>query len=96
MKFLAIIDVAPDADIETIRAKVPDELEAAWKLYASGALREAYLTDKPSRVVFILEARDAEEAEETLNARREGRLRGRPDRAQAVHKLVEALRLKGQ
>jgi len=66
MKVLAIIDVAPNASIDVIRAELKKELREAWRLYGSGMLREAYATDVPTRVVFVLEAQDMPHAEEGL------------------------------
>ncbi len=59
MKILAIIDVAPDAPLETIRAEIGHELMGSWQLFTAGVLREAYTTESPGRVVFVLEADDA-------------------------------------
>ncbi|MFY9968523.1 MAG: dimeric alpha+beta barrel [Roseiarcus sp.] len=67
MKLLAIIDVAPDAPVEEIRRELGKELKGSWDLFAAGVLREAYLTDTPTRVVFILEAADMTDAEEQLD-----------------------------
>ncbi len=67
MKLLAIIDVAPDAAVEEIRRELANELKGSWDLFAAGVIREAYLTDAPTRVVFILEAADVTDAEEQLD-----------------------------
>jgi hypothetical protein len=61
MKFLAIIDVADNAPMEAIRAGLREELRHSWALFAGGTLREAYATEKPTRIVFVLEARSAEQ-----------------------------------
>jgi hypothetical protein len=66
MKILALIDVAPGAGVESIRAELVDELKGSWQLFSSGVLREAYATATPSRVVFVLEAADAADAERLL------------------------------
>ncbi len=58
MKILAIVEVAEGADISRIRADLHSELNASWALFAADALREAYLTQAPTRVVFVLEATD--------------------------------------
>jgi hypothetical protein len=68
MKLLAIIDIAPDMPIETVRAGLADELKGSWELFASGVLREAYLTDTPTRAVFVLEAEGVAQAEQRLGA----------------------------
>ena len=68
MKVLAIIDMAPNASIDVIRGELKKELREAWRLYGSGVLREAYATDVPTRVVFLLEAQDIAHAEEGLRA----------------------------
>ena len=66
MKVLAIIDVASDARMETVRSQLADEVKGSWALFASGVLREAYATAAPTRVVFVLEADDLASAEEQL------------------------------
>lgn len=67
MKFMAIIDVVPGARLEILRADLPNEVRESWKLFAAGAIREAYATDAPTRVVFVLEAADAAGAAADLN-----------------------------
>jgi len=67
MKILAIIDVAPSAPIETVRAELAKELKGSWDLFASGILREAYATATPTRVVFVLEVEDTAQAEGHLS-----------------------------
>jgi hypothetical protein len=62
MKVLAIIEVAPGASVESIRSQLVDELLASWALFLSGVLREAYATDKPTRLIFIFEADDVHQA----------------------------------
>ncbi|THD42093.1 MAG: dimeric alpha+beta barrel [Bradyrhizobium sp.] len=62
MKFIAIIDVVPGAPLENVKADLPNEVRESWKLFAAGALREAYATDAPTRVVFVLESADAASA----------------------------------
>ena len=66
MKVLAIIDVAPGAQMETVRSRLADEIKGSWALFASGVLREAYATAAPTRVVFVLEADDLAHAGEQL------------------------------
>ena len=66
MKILAIIDVAPGTQMESVRAKLANELKGSWALFASSVLREAYATATPTRVVFVLEAEGAVHAEEHL------------------------------
>lgn len=62
MKCLAIIDVADKAPIDAIRAGLRDELRHSWTLFVEGTLREACATDKPTQIVFVLEANSVEEA----------------------------------
>lgn len=62
MRFLAIIDVADNAPIEAVRAGLREELRHSWALFADGTLREAYATEKPTRIVFVLEAASAQQA----------------------------------
>jgi hypothetical protein len=51
MKLLAIIDLKPGSNIEAVRSELANELNGCWDLYASGALREAYSTAIPTRVI---------------------------------------------
>jgi hypothetical protein len=67
MKILALIDVAPEASVGTIRAQIANELKGSRDLFASGALREAYPTGAPNRIVFVLEADSTARAEEHLH-----------------------------
>jgi hypothetical protein len=62
MKFFAIIDVADDAPIEAIRIGLREELRQSWALFLDGTLREAYATEQPTRIVFVLETNSADEA----------------------------------
>ena len=62
MKILALIDVAPDADLQKLRAGLTDEVRGSWELYTTGILREAYATATPTRVVFVLEAASFDDA----------------------------------
>ncbi len=66
MKVLAILTLKPEATLETVRAELANEIRGSWKLFASGVLREAYATDVPSRVVFVIEADDFVAAERHL------------------------------
>jgi hypothetical protein len=62
MKILALIDIARGADMHQVRSNLEQELRESWRLYADGTLREAYATATPTRVVFVLEARDVDDA----------------------------------
>jgi hypothetical protein len=66
MKFLAIIDVADNAPMEAVRAGLREELRHSWALFAGGTLREAFATEKPTRIVFVLEVDGAEAAASQL------------------------------
>ena len=66
MNILAILDVLPGAPMDSIWSKLANELKGSWALFAAGVLREAYATETPTRVVFVLEAEDAAHAEEHL------------------------------
>jgi hypothetical protein len=66
MKVLAIIDVAPGANMAELRKALPEEIKGSWGLFASGVLREAYATASPTRVVFVLEAESVAAAEAHL------------------------------
>ena len=90
MKFIAIIDVVPGAPLENLKADLPNEVRESWKLFAAGALREAYATDAPTRVVFVLESADAASAATDLGKLpliRAG-LGLRTHRTPAIRKLV--------
>lgn len=56
MKVLAIITLASSAEISGVRDHLHDELRKSWGLYSRNVIREMYLTEDPTRVVFILEA----------------------------------------
>jgi len=66
MKTLAIISVAPGAETATIRQHLADELRGSWEMFANGTLREAYATENPGRVVFILETASLDDARTLL------------------------------
>ena len=66
MKVLAIIDVAADVKLEHLVSRLEEELRSSWRLFAADVLREAYVTQMPTRVVFVLEADDIRRAEEQL------------------------------
>lgn len=66
MKILALVQVAPDAPMDRVRADLAKELEGSWSLFASDILREAYVTAAPMRVVFVLEAQDVQNAKQHL------------------------------
>jgi hypothetical protein len=66
MKILAIIDVAPHANMDTIRTELAGEVRGSWKLFEQAVLRDAYATSSPTRVVFVLEADDIKSAEAHL------------------------------
>ncbi len=68
MKCLAIIDVADGAPLPEIRAGLGEELRGSWSLYLAGILREAYATETPTRVVFVLETASEAEAAAHLDA----------------------------
>jgi hypothetical protein len=70
VKILALIDLVPGQRLEDVRAELAQELAASWRLFAGGILREAYATQVPTRVAFVLEAEDLTHAE--------GQLRGLP------------------
>jgi hypothetical protein len=66
MKVLAMLTLVPGAQMETLRARLADELRSSWALYASGVLREVYATDDPKRVVFVMETDDTAAARRLL------------------------------
>jgi hypothetical protein len=68
MKFLALIEVTPGAGWEKIRAELVQELKGSWSLYEEGTLREAYATESPGRVVFVLKTPTRPNAEAQLPA----------------------------
>jgi hypothetical protein len=67
MKILAIVDIAENASVDRIRAELKSELRASWALFSSGVLREAYATEEPTQVVFVLEAPDIAAARQALD-----------------------------
>ena len=62
MKILALISLKNGVSMDEVRPELAAELQGSWQLYLGGALREAYLTESPARVVFILEANGPQEA----------------------------------
>jgi hypothetical protein len=66
VKVLVILTLVPQTPLETIRKELADELKGSWALYADDVLREAYATDDPKRVVFMVEAADADAAKRIL------------------------------
>ncbi len=56
MKILALVSLRPDAPPDQIRSQLTEELKGSWSLYREGTLREAYATDLPTRIVFVMEA----------------------------------------
>jgi hypothetical protein len=67
MKVLAIIDMVPGANVEELRAELPNELRGSWALFSAGVLREVYATATPARVVFVLEVDDLAQATQHLD-----------------------------
>jgi hypothetical protein len=63
MKVLAIFTLTPKARLDTAPAELAYEIRGSCWLFASGVLREAYATEIPSRVVFVIEADNAAAAE---------------------------------
>jgi hypothetical protein len=63
MKVLAIFTLKPEARLHAARAELANEIRGSCWLFASGVLREAYATELPSRVVFVIEADNAAAAE---------------------------------
>jgi muconolactone delta-isomerase len=66
MKVLAILTLMPQAQLETVRAELANELKLSWALYASGVLREVYATEDAKRVVFIVASADIDAARQVL------------------------------
>jgi hypothetical protein len=66
MKVLAVVHLAPSADLLQVRRLLGEELRGSWKLFSQDIIREAYLTDDASRIVFVLEAEHAAAAETHL------------------------------
>jgi hypothetical protein len=66
MKVLAVVNLAASANLSDVQRLLGDELRESWKLYAENIIREAYITDHPARVVFVLEAADLAAAEAQL------------------------------
>jgi hypothetical protein len=68
MKVLAMLTLKPDARLDAVRADLANEIRGSWSLFASGVVREAYATELPSRVVFIIEADSVADAERSLSS----------------------------
>ncbi|CAL75726.1 conserved hypothetical protein; putative dimeric alpha+beta barrel [Bradyrhizobium sp. ORS 278] len=66
MKILCIVTLSPTADRNEVARRLSEELRESWTLYAGGVIREAYATDDPTQVVFVLEAADIATAEAAL------------------------------
>ena len=66
MKVLAVVSLAASADLSEVRRLLVEELRGSWTLFSENIVREAYMTDDPSRVVFVLEAEDLAAAEGRL------------------------------
>jgi len=66
VKILAILTLKPEISLPVIRAQLAEELRGSWALYSSGLVREVYATERPTRVVFVLEAADVPSATERL------------------------------
>ena len=69
MKVLAIIGLSETADRSQVVGRLNEELQESWELFAGGVIREAYMTDDPSRVAFVLETTDLAAAETALRRR---------------------------
>jgi hypothetical protein len=66
MRVLVILTLKPDAKLDSVRSELANEIRGSWALYSSGIIREAYTTDRPTRIVFVLEADNAASAEKHL------------------------------
>jgi hypothetical protein len=66
MKVLAVVCLAASADMSEVRSHLRDELRGSWTLFSENIIREAYLTDDPARIVFVLEAENLSAAEAHL------------------------------
>jgi len=51
---------------DVVRAELASEIRGAWSLYAAGIIREAYASESPTRVIFIMESDGATGAERHL------------------------------
>jgi hypothetical protein len=58
MKISALVGLKEGAAMDQVRTELAAELHGSWKLYLADVIREAYLTESVSRVVFVLEAAD--------------------------------------
>lgn len=67
MKVLATLEMSATADRGKVIGQLNDELKSSWKLFEQDVLREAYGTDNPGRVVFIMEASEITAAQAALN-----------------------------
>jgi hypothetical protein len=58
MKIMAIVTLASSAKLSEVGRLLKDELRGSWKLFSENIIREAYATDDPARIVFVLETVD--------------------------------------
>jgi hypothetical protein len=68
MKILAIEKEVPGIKDEDYKPHLKPEALKAWELYQQGIIRELYFTKTDNFAVLILECKDADEANEYLNA----------------------------
>ncbi len=66
MKVLSILTLSATADRSDIMRRLTEELRGSWALYTADVIREAYATDDPTQIVFILEAADLADAKAAL------------------------------
>ncbi|CCE01181.1 hypothetical protein [Bradyrhizobium sp. STM 3809] len=67
MKILCTVTLSPTADRAEVAHRLSEELRESWALYLGGIIREAYQTDDPAQIVFVLETADIPAAEAALD-----------------------------
>jgi len=66
MKILALVSLKKGVPLAQVKPELQAEVQGSWHLYVSGVLREAYLTESATTVVFVMEGPDLQAAAEEL------------------------------
>jgi hypothetical protein len=67
MKIIVLAKRRPEVAVETIRPHIKAEIEAVWRLYAQGIVREFYArADQGGPAVLIVEGETVEGARQAL------------------------------
>jgi hypothetical protein len=68
MRSLAVLRLAPEADLSAVAARIEAEVRRLWQLYTAGTVLEVHLTDDPTVVVLLLDVPDAAAADRVLTS----------------------------